>query len=183
MYCISHKVKIEACLLERSQSCFCRDWLNHLIATGLCNKENAKKSFILYVKPSKCSPFLNHRSLRLTSIVFILSSLLLLTFSKPYNSEPFIQCDCEIRCTFLIRDRIFFSTPWVVRILEVGNSLPTPRTFPRINSPCWLFTVAPPCLFVVESLASKSTWCIMDHVCWLNEWMKWKKNTWVHVLW
>ena len=56
--------------------------------TGLCNNnmgDNAKKSFTLYVKPSKHSSFVKHRSLRLTRTMFILSYLLLCTFFKSQN--------------------------------------------------------------------------------------------------
>lgn len=182
MYFISYKVKIEACLLGRSWSCFSRCWLNNLISTGLCNKDmgdNAKILFLLYVRPSKYSPFINHRALRLTSIVFILSNLLLLTFFKSYNSEPFIKCDCETGYTFLIWDHMFFSRPRVVHILELGNSLPTPRIFPR------QLTLSITCGFFIHSGTSLSVhhWILgfqkyLGHcrhsyisVDWLNEWM------------
>ena len=63
-------------------------WLSTHTATGLCNDnmcDNAKKSFTMYVRPSKYSSFVKHISLRLTRIMFILSYLLLCTFFKSQN--------------------------------------------------------------------------------------------------
>lgn len=164
MNCISYKDKSAACLLERTKSCFSffsKYWLKHLISTGLHNKDisdNTKKLFIFYVRPSKYSPLINHRSLRLT-IMFIFSNLLLLTLLKSYNLEPFIKGNCEIRYRFLIQDHILLSVPCVTHVVDLRNALTPPGTFPRqltlyihVDS---AFTAAPPCMCTIESSASK----------------------------